>query len=63
MQTLTKRLVLSAVAVFVIYEGVQILRSPQADTRRIAREEQLRARTWNGIYDQRDVFGSYRKDW
>ena len=63
MQNRTKKKMALTIAVFVVYAFIQVLRSPQADTRRIAREQRQRARTWNGMYDQSDVLESHRRGW
>lgn len=51
MNTRTKKLMAFSVMAFVLYELIQVLRAPQADTRRIAREQKQRYRTWNDISD------------
>ncbi len=63
MQIRTKKKMALTIGVFVLYAFIQILRSPQADTRRIAREQKQRARTWNGMYDQLDVLEPQQRGW
>ncbi len=49
MQPRTKKVLTFTAIALMLCGVIEILRSPQADTRRIAREERERFRTWNGI--------------
>ena len=63
MQRSAKKAVLVIVVLGLCYAIVEILRSPQADTRRIAQEKRRREGTWNGAYDTEDAFEPYRYGW
>ncbi len=63
MKSRTKKCLAFTAMAFVLYELIQVIRAPQADTRRIAREQQQRYGTWNGVNDLPNLFESLRRDW
>jgi hypothetical protein len=58
MQRRTKKAILLVGVLGLCYVIVEELRSPQADTRRIAQEKRHRVGTWNGMYDIEDCLHS-----
>lgn len=68
MQRRTKKAFLLVGVLGLCYVIVEVLRSPQADTRRIAQEKsrqekKRRVGTWNGMYDIEDCLHSSERGW